>query len=72
MGPVALAEGEVAEDVARCVVRAADLFEDDLAFAPDFVFVEDREAHRIDQHVEPLAPGGGGQGRVVDGLIEDV
>ena len=55
--PAPPTEGEVAEHVARRVVGAPDLLEHDLAFPRDLLFVEDREAHRVHEDVEAVAPG---------------
>ena len=63
-------KGEVAENMSRCVLRTSNLFEDDFAFALNFLFIEDREANGIHEHVETVSPRSRRQGRVIDRLIE--
>ena len=52
------------------IVGAADLFEDHFAFARNLLFVEDRIANGVCEHVEPVAPPIRRQGGVVDRRVE--
>ena len=49
---IGLSEGQLREDMARCVVGPSDLLKNDFLFAPDFLGVEERVLDRVGEHID--------------------